>query len=70
MNKGLDKEQKVVISKQEDMFAIPWFKKYCPEIIEQYANAYRKADFNFKELLKNDKGNPPNLGVWHFFSHR
>ena len=51
-------------------YTIPWFKHYRPEIIEQYANAYRKAATNFRELLKSDKGNPPNLGVWHFFSHR
>ncbi len=51
-------------------YTIPWFKHYRPEIIEQYANAYRKAAMNFNELLKSDKGNPSNLGVWHFFSHR
>jgi perosamine synthetase len=51
-------------------YTIPWFKHYRTEIIEQYANAYRKAALNFKELLKSDEGNPPNLGVWHFFSHR
>jgi dTDP-4-amino-4,6-dideoxygalactose transaminase len=51
-------------------YTIPWFKHYRPEIIAEYANAYRRAAENYKELLKSDKGNPPNLGVWHFFSHR
>jgi perosamine synthetase len=51
-------------------YTIPWFKHYRPEIIEQYADAYRKAAINYRELLKSDGGNPPNLGVWHFFSHR
>jgi dTDP-4-amino-4,6-dideoxygalactose transaminase len=51
-------------------YTIPWFKHYRSEIIAEYANAYRRAAENYKELLKSDKGNPPNLGVWHFFSHR
>lgn len=50
-------------------YTIPWFKHYRPEIIDQYANAFRKSALNYKELLKTDKGNPTNLGVWHFFSH-
>lgn len=51
-------------------YSIPWFKHYRPEIIEQYANAFRKVAENYKELLKDDKGNPANLGGWHFFRHR
>ena len=52
------------------VYGIPWFKHYKPEVIEQYANAYRKVCENYKELLKDDEGNAQNLGVWHFFSHR
>ena len=51
------------------VYNIPWFKHYRPEIIEEYANAYRKAAENYKELLEGDNGNPPNLGGWHFFKH-
>ena len=51
-------------------YSIPWFIHYRPEIIEEYAKAYRKAAENYKELLKDDPGNPPKLGGWHFFSHR
>jgi len=51
-------------------FAVPWFKKFYPDIIEEYANAFRKIVENYKELLKGDKGNPLELGVWHFFAHR
>ncbi len=50
------------------VFGIPWFKHYRPEIIAQYANAYRKVSENYEELLKEDGGNPQNLGVWHFFN--
>ena len=50
-------------------YCIPWFKHYRPEIIEEYANAFRKAATKYKELLKDDKSNPPNLGVWHFAKH-
>ena len=52
------------------VFGIPWFKHYQPEIIEQYANAYRKVCENYRELLEGDKGNPENLGLWHFFTKR
>jgi dTDP-4-amino-4,6-dideoxygalactose transaminase len=54
-------------------YSIPWFKHYRPEIIEQHANAFRKAAMNYRELLKGDAGNPPrlpDLGGWHFFPHR
>lgn len=52
------------------VYGIPWFKHYRPEIIEEYANAYRKVAENYEELLEGDPGNPPNLGAWHFVSHR
>lgn len=51
------------------IFSVPWFKKYKPEIIEQYASAFRKVSENYKELLKDDPGDPPNVGTWHFFKH-
>ncbi|NMA95366.1 MAG: DegT/DnrJ/EryC1/StrS family aminotransferase [Clostridiales bacterium] len=51
------------------IYAIPWFKRYYPEIIEEYANAFRKVSENYKELLEGDPGNPPKLGGWHFFKH-
>lgn len=51
-------------------YSIPWFKRYRPEVIEEHANAFRKAAVNHRELLKEDPGNPPELGAWHFFAHR
>ncbi len=51
-------------------YSVPWFKKFRPEIIEEQANAFRKVAENYRELLKDDPGNPPNLGGWHFFQHR
>lgn len=51
-------------------YSIPWFKHYRPEVVKQYANAYRKAAENYRELLKGDSGDPADLGGWHFFSHR
>ncbi len=52
------------------VYGIPWFKHYRPEVITEYANAYRKVAENYKELLSGDKGDPPNLGAWHFFAHQ
>ncbi|MCC6442664.1 MAG: DegT/DnrJ/EryC1/StrS family aminotransferase [Armatimonadetes bacterium] len=51
------------------VYSIPWFKHYRPAIIEEYANAYRKAAESCRELLQDDPGNPPHLGGWHFFPH-
>jgi perosamine synthetase len=49
------------------IFSAPWFKFYKPEIIEEYASAFRKVSENYKELLKDDPGDPPHIGTWHFF---
>ncbi len=49
---------------QERVFSVPWFKHYRPELIKEYADAYRKVSENYKELLDGDKGNPKELGGW------
>jgi len=50
-----------------EVFFIPWFKHYRPEIIRQFANAYRKVAEHSDELLADDPGNPESLGGWNFF---
>ncbi|RKY26614.1 MAG: hypothetical protein DRP61_05650, partial [Candidatus Omnitrophota bacterium] len=49
---------------QERVFSVPWFKHYRPQIIEEYALAFRKVAENYKELLAGDKGNPEDIGGW------
>jgi dTDP-4-amino-4,6-dideoxygalactose transaminase len=49
---------------------IPWFKHNRPKVIDQYAEAYRKAALGYRDLLEGDKGDPPELGGWHFFKHK
>jgi perosamine synthetase len=49
---------------QERTFSIPWFKHYRPEIIEQYAAAFRKVAEGFEELIADDPGDPPEIGGW------
>ena len=49
--------------------SIPWFKHYRPRVIDQYANAFKKAARYYKELLKDDKGDSPSLGNWSFTRH-
>jgi len=49
--------------------SVPWFKKFYPELIEEHANAFRRAAENYKVLLKTDKGNPPGMGKFNFFTH-
>jgi dTDP-4-amino-4,6-dideoxygalactose transaminase len=51
-------------------YSIPWFKHYAPEVIEQYAAAYRKVAESYAALLPDDPGDPPDLGGWHFYDHR
>ncbi|MDD2707280.1 MAG: DegT/DnrJ/EryC1/StrS family aminotransferase [Verrucomicrobiae bacterium] len=48
-------------------YSIPWFKHYVPKVIKQYAEAFRKTAEQAELLLKDDPGNPPQLGGWHFF---
>ncbi|HDN97638.1 MAG: hypothetical protein DRP67_00680 [Candidatus Omnitrophota bacterium] len=49
---------------QERVFNIPWFKKYKPDKIREYAYAFEKVVKNYKELLPGDKGNPKDFGAW------
>ena len=49
------------------VYFIPWFKHYRPEIIREYAEAYRKVAMHADELLADDPGNPEALGGWNFF---
>ena len=49
---------------QERTYSIPWFKHYRPEVIEQYAAAYRKVAERFDELIVDDPGDPAELGSW------
>jgi dTDP-4-amino-4,6-dideoxygalactose transaminase len=51
------------------VYSIPWFKHYRPDIIKEYADAFKKATLNHKELLGGDKGNPENMGYgrWNFY---
>src|SRR5438067_4954209 len=36
---------------QERVFGVPWFKRYRPEIIEEYALAFRKVVEGYRDLL-------------------
>lgn len=49
---------------QSKVFKVPWFKRYNTEVIKEYADAIRKVIENYKELLKDDPGNPENMGSW------
>ncbi len=51
-------------------YSIPWFKHHRPEIIREYAAAFRKVAENYRDLLPDDPGNPPHIGGRHFLSHR
>jgi dTDP-4-amino-4,6-dideoxygalactose transaminase len=37
-----------------EVFSIPWFKHYHPNIIDEYAAAFRKVSEHFKDLLPGD----------------
>jgi perosamine synthetase len=49
---------------QARVFFVPWFKHYRPQVIEEHAAAFRKAVENYRELLVDDPGNPPEMGGW------
>ena len=50
------------------IYAIPWFKHFKPDLIAEYAGAYRKVAEQYRDLLDDDPGNPATLGGFHFFS--
>ena len=66
----LDKDLQLSEGIGARIYFIPWFKKFMPDIIKQYAGAFSKVAANYRELLPGDGGNPENLGMWHFFRHR
>ncbi|MDD3926500.1 MAG: DegT/DnrJ/EryC1/StrS family aminotransferase [bacterium] len=49
---------------QSRIFTVPWFKRYYPDVIEEYAAAIRKVAWNCEELLADDPGNPEGSGGW------
>jgi len=49
------------------VYFIPWFKHYRPEMIAEYAEAFRKVALHSSALLADDPGDPPDLGGWGFF---
>ena len=49
------------------IFWIPWFKKFEKDVIEQYANAFKKVAYGYKELLEGDEGDTERIGGWFFF---
>lgn len=49
----------------EKVFALPWFKHFRPELIDQYIHAFRKVCSNYEQLLADDKGNPALIGAWN-----
>ena len=49
---------------QKKVFRIPWFRRYHPEIIREYADAFRKVAENYEDILADDPGDPPGIGSW------
>jgi dTDP-4-amino-4,6-dideoxygalactose transaminase len=49
---------------QQRTYNTPWFKHYRPQIIEEYAAAFRKVAEGFEELIVDDPGDPPEMGSW------
>ncbi len=50
-----------------EVFFIPWFKHFRPEVIREHAGAFRKVAEQAHELIDGDPGDPPTLGGWNFF---
>jgi Predicted pyridoxal phosphate-dependent enzyme apparently involved in regulation of cell wall biogenesis len=48
------------------LYSVPWFKKFRPGIIEEYAEAFRKVAENYRDLLPGDNEDPRNIGRWNF----
>lgn len=55
---------------QARVFSVPWFKKYRPNIIRQYAGAYQKVAENYKSLLAGDDKTKTVSGSAGLFARR
>jgi len=49
------------------VFGVPWFKHYRPDVIEEHANAYKKAAQNYHVLLDNDTDKDVEIGAYSSF---
>ena len=49
----------VTESMPERVYSIPWFKHYRPQIIEEYAQAFRKVAENAAEVLAGSRERTP-----------
>ncbi len=52
------------------IFGIPWFKKFQPEYIDMYVNAFKKVATHYEELLADDKPDAPQVGQWFFYKDK
>ena len=55
---------------QARVLSIPWFKHYRPEVIQEYAAAYRKVAENYEDLLAGDAATPVDAGSWGLTARR
>jgi dTDP-4-amino-4,6-dideoxygalactose transaminase len=51
-------------------YRIPWFKHDRPEVIAQYAEAFRKVATSYEELLADDPGDPAHVSAWRLYTPR
>lgn len=65
----MDEDLPVSSAINERAMFIPWFKHCWPEIIDQYANGFKKVVAHYRELLAEDQGNTGPLGGWHRYEH-
>jgi len=61
---GYSGELPIAESIQSRVFFIPNFKHYRPEIIAEYAAAYRKVAENYRDLLSGDTQPDDLQGKW------
>lgn len=54
----------VAESIQGRTFSVPWFKHYRPQIIREYAEAFRKVAENYRRLLPRDRKTQKIQGGW------
>lgn len=45
-------------------YGVPWFRADDPITIDRYAHAFRKVVLNYRDLLQDDPGDPPELIDW------
>lgn len=61
-------DRSLPVTESIEVFSVPWFKKYKPEYIDQYVNAFKKVATQADQLHRLAEPEEDKAGRWYFFT--